>query len=51
MGHYARECRAEEKVEETMNLFLDDATSGGILLMAENEELNTKEDGGATVVS
>ena len=47
MGHYAKDCRAKEKVEETINLALDDATSGGILLMAQNEELNTKGDGGA----
>ena len=47
MSHYARHCRAEEKMEETINLALDDATSGGILLMAQNEEPNTKRDGGA----
>ena len=47
MGQFAKDCRAEEKVEETINLALDDATSGGILLMAQNEELNTKGDGGA----
>ncbi|XP_022936199.1 uncharacterized protein LOC111442874 [Cucurbita moschata] len=46
MGHYARDCRAKEKVEETINLALDDPTSGGILLMAQNEEPNTKGDGG-----
>ena len=44
MGRYDRDCRAEEKVEETINLALDDATSGGILLMAQNEEPNTKGD-------
>ena len=42
MGHYARDCRAEEKVKETINLALNVATNGGILLMAQNEELNTK---------
>ena len=47
MGHYARDCQAEEKMEETINLALDDATSWGILLMAQNEEPNTKRDGGA----
>ena len=47
MGHYAKDCRAKEKVEETINLALDDATSGGILLKAQNKELNTKGDGGA----
>ena len=47
IGHFARDCRAEEKVEETINLALDDATNGDILLMAQNEELNTKGDSGA----
>ena len=45
--HYARDCRAKEKVEETINLALDDATSGDILFMSQNEEPNTKGDGGA----
>ena len=30
-------------MEETINLASDDATNGGILLMAQNEELKTKE--------
>ena len=47
MGHYTRDCRAKEKVSETINLALDDATNWGILLMAQNEELNTKGHGGA----
>ena len=34
-------------MEETTNLTVDDATNGGILLMAQNEEPNTKRDGGA----
>ena len=34
-------------MEETINLALDDATSGGILLMAQNEEPNTKGDDSA----
>ena len=34
-------------MEETINLALDDATNGGILLMAQNEELKTKEHGNA----
>ncbi|XP_022974002.1 uncharacterized protein LOC111472622 [Cucurbita maxima] len=46
IGHYARDFRAKEKVEETINLALDNATSGDILLMAQNEEPNTKGDGG-----
>ena len=44
MDHYARDCGAKKKVEETINLALDDATSGCILLMAQNEESNTKGD-------
>ena len=47
MGHDARDCRAKGKVEETINLALDDATNGDILLMTQNEEPNTKGDGGA----
>ena len=47
MSYYARDCRAKEKVEETINLDLDDTTNGGILLMAQNEKSNTKEDGDA----
>ncbi|XP_023521026.1 putative WEB family protein At1g65010, chloroplastic [Cucurbita pepo subsp. pepo] len=43
----SRDCRAEEKVEETINLALDDATNGDILLMTQNEELKTKEHDGA----
>ncbi|XP_022932474.1 uncharacterized protein LOC111438881 [Cucurbita moschata] len=46
-GSLARDCRAEEKVEETINLALDDATNEDILLMAQNKELKTKEHGGA----
>ena len=46
MGHYARDCRAKEKVEETINLALDDATNRGILLMTQNEKLNTRGYGG-----
>ena len=34
-------------MEETINLALDDTTNEDILLMAQNEELKTKEDGGA----
>ena len=33
-------------MEETINLALDDATNGGILLMAQNEDPNTKGDDG-----
>ncbi|XP_022946907.1 uncharacterized protein LOC111450848 [Cucurbita moschata] len=47
MSHFARDCRAEQKMEETTNLALDDATNGGILVMAQNEELKTKEHGDA----
>ena len=45
MGHHVRDCRVKEKVEETINLTLDDAINGDILLMAQNEELNTKGHG------
>ena len=43
MRYFARECRIEKKVEETINLALDDATNEGILLKAQNEELKAKE--------
>ena len=45
--HFARDCRVEKKVEETINLALDDATNEGILLMAQNEDLKAKEHSGA----
>ena len=47
MGHFARDCRAEKKVEETINLALDDATNEDILLKAQNEDLKAKEYGSA----
>ena len=47
MGHFARDCRANKKVEETINLALDDATNESILLMAQNEDVKAKEHGGA----
>ena len=37
----------DKKVEETINLALDDATNEGILLMAQNEDLKAKEHSGA----
>ena len=46
MGHFARDCRAKEKVEETINPALDDATNEDILLMVENEELKNKRTRG-----
>ena len=46
MGRFARDCRANKKVEETINLALDDATNEGILLMAQNEDLKSKEHDG-----
>ena len=46
VGHFARDCRAKKKVEETINLALGDAINEGILLIAQNEELKTKEHGG-----
>ena len=51
MGHYARDFRTKEKVEESINLALDDITDGGILLMAQNEETNTKGDGDAKTMA
>ena len=50
MGRYARDCRTKE-VEESINLALDDITNGGILLMAQNEETNTKGDGDAKTMA
>ena len=47
MGHFAKDCRADKRVEETINLTLDDATNKGLLLMAQNEVLKAKEHGGA----
>ena len=46
MGRFARDCRDDKKVEETINLALVDATNEGILLMARNEDLKAKEHGG-----
>ena len=37
-GHFAKDSRVDKKVEETINLALDDATNEGILLMAQNED-------------
>ena len=45
MGHFARDCRTDKKVEETINLALDDATNEGILLMIQNEDMKAKEYG------
>ena len=47
VGHFLKDCRVEKKVEETINLALDDATNEGILLLAKNEGLKRKEHGGA----
>ena len=46
-GQFAKYCRADKKVEETINLALDDATNEGLLLMAQNEDLKAKEHDGA----
>ena len=51
IGHFARDCRIEKKVEETINLALDDATNEGILLMFQNEELKAKEHDGAKTIA
>ncbi|XP_022933038.1 uncharacterized protein LOC111439728 [Cucurbita moschata] len=46
-GHFVKDCRANKKVEETINLALDDATTEGLLMMAQNEDLKAKEHGRA----
>ena len=46
MGHFTRDCRADKKVEEKINLALDDATNEGIVLMAQNKDVKAKEHGG-----
>ena len=46
-GSFCKKLLSKEKVEETINLALDDTTNEGILLMAENEELKIKEYSGA----
>ena len=46
MGHFTRDFRADKRVEETINLALDDTTNEGILLMAQNEDMKEKEHGG-----
>ena len=38
MGHVAKDCRAEKKVEGATNLALEDITNEGLLLMAQDEE-------------
>ena len=47
VGHFAKDFLGEKKVEETISLALNDATNEGILLMAQNEELKSREHGGA----
>ena len=42
-GHFAKDSRVNKKVEETINLALDDATNEGLLLMAQNEDRKAKE--------
>ena len=37
MGHFAKECRVNIKIEETTNLALEGETNEGFLLMAQNE--------------
>jgi len=37
VGHFAKDCQADKKVEETINLALEDETNESILLMAQNE--------------
>ena len=38
MGHVAKDCRADKKVEGATNLALEDITNEGLLLMAQNED-------------
>ena len=38
MGHVAKACRAEKRVEGTTNLAMEDVTDEGLLLMAQDEE-------------
>jgi cyclophilin family peptidyl-prolyl cis-trans isomerase len=37
VGHFAKECRVDKKVEETTNLATEDEVKEGFLLMAHNE--------------
>jgi len=37
VGHFAKECRVNIKIEETTNLALEGETNEGFLLMAQNE--------------
>ena len=43
MGHLAKDCRIEKKVEETTNLTLEAEANEGFLLMAQNE-INTNDN-------
>ena len=38
MVHFAKDCRADKKMEGTTNLALEDVTNEGLLLMAQNED-------------
>ena len=38
MGHFAKDCRADKKVEGITDLALEDVTNEGLLLMAQNED-------------
>ena len=38
MGHFAKDCQADKKVEGPTNLALEDVTKEGLLLMAQNED-------------
>jgi len=43
VGHLAKDCRIEKKVEETTNLALEAEVNEGFLLMAQ-KEINTNND-------
>ena len=38
MGHFAKDCRADKKVEGTTNIALEGVTNEGLLLMAQNDD-------------
>jgi len=43
VGHFAKDCQVDKKVEETINLALEDETNESILLIAQNE-VNINDD-------
>jgi len=43
VGHFAKDCQADIKIEEKTNLALEDETNEGVLLMAQ-VEVNINSD-------